>query len=73
MRHLSRHITLNCDYFGYFRSQKYLLLFRNLTAIVFVFGHLKSPPTRRLAMCIAKMCNILQQFIYHCIDHLMFF
>ena len=24
MRHLSRHITLNCGYFGYFRSKKYL-------------------------------------------------
>ena len=42
MGHLSRHlkhITLNCDYFGYFRSQTNLPLFRNLTGIV--FGHLK--------------------------------
>ena len=46
MRHLSRYITLNCDYFGYFRSQIYILRFRNLTAIGFVFGHKKSPPAR---------------------------
>ena len=59
MRHLSRHITLNCDYFGYFRSQKYLSRFQNLTAIVFVFGHLKMSSSQELATYTAKMCNIL--------------
>ena len=57
MRHLSRHITLNWDYFGYFRSQKYLPRFRNLTAIVFALGHLKL----LLATYTAKMCNIFEE------------
>ena len=46
MQHLSRHIALNYDHFGYFNSQKYLLRFQNLTAIVFVFGHFKMSSSR---------------------------
>ena len=41
MRHLSRHIKLNCGYFGYFRSQNDLPTLKQITAIVFVFGNLK--------------------------------
>ena len=73
MRHLSRHVTLNCGYFGYFRSQKYLPRFRNLTTIVFVFGHLKMSSSQELATDTAKMCSILKQVIYQCVDNLMFF
>ena len=72
MRHLSRQITLHCDYFGYFSSQKYLLRFRNLTAIVFVFGHLKMSFSQELATCTAKMCNILYNNVYQCVDNFMF-
>ena len=73
MRHLSRHITLNCDYFGYLRSQKYLPRFRNLTATVFVFGNKKMSSRQELATCTAKMCNILYTKLYQCVDNLMFF
>ena len=73
MRHLSRHITLHCDYFGNFRSQKYLPRFRNLTAIGFVFGHLKMSSSQELATCTAKMCNILYKNVYLSVDNLMFF
>ena len=59
MRHLSRYITLNCDYIEYLSSQKYLPRFLNLTAIVFVFGHLKMSSSQDLDTCTAKMCNIL--------------
>ena len=66
MRHLSRHITLHCDYFGYFRSF-------NLIAICFVFGHLKMSSSQVLARCTANMCNILYTNVYQCVDNLMFF
>ena len=59
MRHLSRYTTLNCDYFGYYRSQKYLPCFRNLTAVGLIFGHLQMSSTHELATCTTKMCNIL--------------
>ena len=67
MRHLSRHITLNCGYFGYFRSQNIF------TEIGFVFGHLKMSLYQELATCTAEMCNILYKDIYQCVDNLMFF
>ena len=73
MRHLSRHITLHFDYFGYFRSPKYLPRFRNLTAIGFVFGQLKMSSRQELAKCTAKMCNILLKNVYQSVDNLMFF
>ena len=73
MRHLSRYITLRCEYFGYFRSQKYLPRFRNLTAVVLVFGHLKMSSSQELATCTANMCNILYKHLYQCVDNLMFF
>ena len=73
MQHLSRHIMLHCGYFGYFRSQKYLPRFRNLTANLFVFGHLKMSSNQGLATCTAKMCNILYKNVYQCVDNVMFF
>ena len=68
MRQLSRHIKLNCGYFGYFRSQKHLPRFQKLTTIVFVFGDLEMSSSQELATYTAKMCNILQQVIYLCVD-----
>ena len=73
MRHLFRHITLHCNYFGYFRSQKYLSRFRNLRAIVFVFGHLKMSSRHKLATSTAKLCNILYTNVYQFVDNFMFF
>ena len=66
-------MTLNCEKKLCFRSQKYLLRFRNLTAIIFVFEHLKMSSSQRSAMCAAKMCNILYKNVYQCVDNLMFF
>ena len=73
MQHLSRHIALHCDYFGYCSSQNYLPRFRNLTAIFVVFGHFKMSSGQGLATCTAKMCNILYKHLYQCVDNLMFF
>ena len=73
MQHLSRHITLHCGYFGYLRSQKYVLRFLNLTAIFLVFGHLKMSSSQGLATCTAKMYNILYKNVYQCVDNVMFF
>ena len=75
MRQLSKHITLNWDYFEYLLSRKYLPRFRNLIATVFVFGHLKMSSNQELDTCTTKMCNIYIYInkLHQCIDNLIFF
>ena len=73
MRHLSRHITLNYGYFGYFRSQNIYRILEKFRAIVFVFGHLKMSSSQELVTCTAKMCNMLHKNIYQCVDNVMFY
>ena len=72
MQHLSRHITLHCDYFGYFRSQKYLPRFRNLTAIFVVFGHFKMSSSQGWPR-VQLRCVIYYTKMYTSVDNLIFF